>query len=41
MRKEQGGQGGGLREENAGRHEMDQVVDSWRQGESEVRGAAL
>lgn len=30
-----------MREQDVGRHKMDQIVDSKRQGESEVRGALL
>lgn len=40
-RREFEGQGGDLREQDAGRHKMNQIVDSRRQGESEVRGALL
>lgn len=38
-RREFGGQGADLREQDAGRHKMDQIVDSSRRGEGEVRGA--
>lgn len=40
-RQELGGQGGDLREQDAWRQKMDQIVDARRQGESEVRGAGF